>query len=569
MRARTSVRPKGSMTVDPVTGQYLLSACWLAASLGSATLQLRLLAQALPSLEGIGAGRFLGTGVAALALLWLLGTRLGQALGRHGSAAGWGAWLLLSTLSWLLVPALGIAPQTPLAPDLLHLAACGTLAFLLALFGSVWLACQRPWPAVGEGTSQVAGLCAVLFGLVLTWTLPAWSGAAGCALLLPLVLLDLCPRAFCPLPSPRPPHFPGRSLPVGARGAARGQSGYQEAPPPARTGLWWWTWLARRGQLAQTLLGGAVLLTCASVWSVVPTLYALELARGGSLFVLLWLAGGQLAACLTGVALLPTRGVRSMLLLDAGRVGRRTRRLAFAVAWSALGLAALGLAALGNPWQQAPWFLGLALCGYTLGLGTWSRLHGRLLPLLAPDAGDEPGFVPWAVPQSPGIDDLAAQRRKLDEQGRLCVTRWGQALLLLAVPLTGLLCDAWGIDPLLILAGCTITAGLGLALIAESSGKRPSAREDEEVQESQRALLGVPVAGGRVEAERAELWPMASDARSTGAGRETTAQHQLFPPSPLGERHGRDAAQQYAPLPLNSEEGGERGGLGDKGNATY
>jgi hypothetical protein len=557
------------MTVDPVTGQHLLNACWLAASLGSATLQLRLFAQALPSLDGIGAGRFLGTGVAVLALVWLLGTRLGHALARYGSAPGWGAWLLASTLTWLLVPALGLAPQATLAPDLLHLTACGTLAFLLALFGSAWLAHQRPWPAAGEGTSQVAGLCAVLFGLVLTWTLPAWSGAVGCALLLPLVLLDLCPRAFCPLPDPRQERLPVLSRPGGTRGAARVQSRHRDGPPPARTGLWWWTWLARRGQLAQTLLGGVVLLTCASVWSVVPTLYALALARAGALFVLLWLAGGQLAACLLGAALVPTRGGRRLLLVGAVRMGPRTRQVAFALSWSALGLAALGLAALGNPWQQAPWFLGLALFGYTLGVGAWSRLHGRLLPLLAPDAGYEPRFVPWAVPQSTGTDDLVAQRRKLDEQGRLCVARWEETLLLVAVLLTGLLCDAWGIDPMLILAGCTITAGLGLSLIAASGGERPSAQVDEDVLESRRALVGVPVAGSRPPAARAEPWHTASDTPSTGGERETTAQHRLFFPSPTGERPGRHPVQEYAPLPLNSEEGGERRGLGDNGNATY
>jgi hypothetical protein len=203
-------------------------------------------------------------------------------------------------------------------------------------------------------------------------------------------------------------------------------------------------------------------------------------------------------------------------------------------------------------------------------------LHGRLLPLLAPDAGNAPGFIPWAVPQAPGVDDLASQRRKLDEQARGCVSRWEKTLLLVALPLTGVLSDAWGIDPVLILAGCALTAGLGLALIAEGLSGRLSEQAYGDVQESQRALVGAQhglaalgTFGVASPAERASHGSVASDTTDYTPGeRETTALHQLLFPSPAGERSVRDAGQEYAPMPLNHEEGGEMHGLGN-GNPMH
>jgi hypothetical protein len=568
MRARTSVKPKGSKTVDPVTGQHLLNASWLAAGFGSATLQLRLLAQAVPALQGIGASRYLGSGIAALALAWLLGTRFGRALTRRGSAFGWGAWLLACALCWLVVTALGFTPALPLAPDLLHLAAFGLLALVLALVSAAWLAHERPWPAVGEGTAQGAGLVGILFGLAVTWVFPDWSGAAGCALLLPLLLLDLCPPARCPLPTPRGAHPPILSRPGEGRGAGGPSSARRVAGRPTHAG-WWWPWLARRGQLAQTLLGSGVTLATASVWSVVPTLYALALAREQSLEVLLWLIGGQLAAFLVGATLLLSRGGMRLLGAPDHRIAPAVRRFAFAVEWSALGLAALGLAALGNPWQQAPWFLSLAIFGYTLAMGAWHRVYARLVPSLAPETGIEQHFSPWMMPQA-AVDDLAGMRRQRDELARRCVASWETVLLLVAIPLTGLLSDAWGIDPVLMLAGCVLLAGLGLALIVGSSPQRPSADADHHRQES----LPLPAGAQGVEPETGMLGRVSQlepsrDAAGYGSGeRATTAQYQILLPHTAAEQTDREAVQDFAPLPLNRDEGGDEHAFGN-GSTMY
>lgn len=566
MRVRTIVRPKGSKTVDPVTGQRLLNASWLAASFGSATLQLRLFAQALPALQAIGASRYLGTGIAVLALVWLLGARLGRVSVMRCSPAGWGAWLLASTLGWLLVPALGVNPALPLPPGLLQLAACGLLSALLALFSAAWLAHERPWPKVGEGTSQVAAMSAILFGLAVTWRFPEWSGAVGCALLLPLLLVDLCPVALCPRAGSRSALPPFLTRPRAARGTADPDSTRRALQLPMRAG-WWWAWLARRGQLSQTLLGSGVMLTCLSVWSVMPTLYALELARSHDLDVLFWLLGGQLAAYLVGAALLLTRKGLRLFRASALPMALDVRRLAFSVEWCSLGVVALGLTALGNPWQQDPWFLALALFGYTLAFGAWNRVHVRLLASHAPAA--EPRYLPWTV-QAAVVDDLAGLRLRRDELARRSVARWEMALLVVAIALTGAFGDAWGVDPVFMLAGCVLVASLGVALIAMSSAARPT---QQVVEYEQQGDLGLSAAqetmlfAGEPGAEPSGL-PRRATTTYTAGERSTTAQHALLLPQIAGEQTDSEAGRDSAPLPLASEEDGERGGRGN-GHAMH
>ena len=217
-------------------------------------------------------------------------------------------------LAWLATPWQGLAPGAEFNSVALRLVASCLLAFLLALLGTAWARRARPWPAVSIGTAQVSGLAGILVGLCVNWLLPDWSGAIGVGLLLPLLLLDLWPASRCPHPATvhasRPPwsgHGSPQDFPQLRQGIIQN----------AQAG-WWWSWLANRGRLSSTLLGSGVAVIATSVWSVVPTLYAWQLARAQSLGILLWLLCGQLFALLLLSGALHTR-VISRLMREESR----------------------------------------------------------------------------------------------------------------------------------------------------------------------------------------------------------------------------------------------------------
>lgn len=496
-------RPKGSKTVDPVTGKRLLNVCWLQASLGSFTLELRLREQALSAIHALGAGQYQGTLIAGIALAWICGTLPGRSLCLRASALTWGIWLLAVSLTWLALPSLGLSLATLFARDAVRLLSLSLLAALLALLCAAWTRQERAWPRVAEGTLQLSNLGGMLFGLVLTWLAPDVAGILGIALLLPLLLVDLWPAARCPLPRP----VRHRSLPP-----ARPVYGHTQRPLQARwnsavrarSGRWWWFRLDQRGQLSLTLLASCGTIILTSVWSVVRTLYAWNLARSHALATLLWLQCGQLCAFLLGALALRGRQSRRLLGAPHHRIAPALRQPALLLGRGALPAGAVALAALGNPWLQTPWFLGLTLTGFTLGLAAWHRIHPRLLSSLAPELSEGRRHLPWTLPPATWAEDLAAQRVARDEQARRFVSRRETAILMSTVLLTGTLSDQWGIGPVLVLAGGTLMAAIGLASLTGKRGARQLAAASARDQQSRPACepsstlhAGPAATGGR------------------------------------------------------------------------
>ncbi len=547
-------RPKGSKTVDPVLGSRLLNAFWLAASLGGATLQFRLLAQALAASQAEGAGQYQGTLIACLGIAWLAGQMVGRALSGQAGRVTWGVWLLGTALAWLVTTSPAVALSLPPASAVLHLSALALLAFLLALFSSARMHQERPWPALRAGTRLAASLVGVLVGLCAAWLLPTWSGTIGVVLLLPLLSLDLWPAVRCPLPEPSR-----------GRASASASLGNRHSGDAAQLGQstqsgWWWSWLAGRRQLSLMLLesGATVILT--SVWLVVQTLYAFSLARSQGLGILLWLLGGQLCALLLSGGALLTRVGRSLFGPPTHSIAPAFHNATRLAGWGMLALAAICLGMLGTPWLQAPWLLGLALAVYTLALGSWQRLYPRLLRGNAPEEGAARPQRSWIFPEPGGAQDLAKIRLARDEVARRCVSRWEKAFLMGMTLLTGALCDLWGVDPVLVLAGCALLGVVALALLTARYADRPiddqgqstpgaAARLGEfPATEALQALSPSstsPAALFRVDGERDAREPM------------TTAQPPVSWEGSPAEHSSNRYAAQYSPFALNGDaEGG-------------
>jgi hypothetical protein len=552
-------RPKGSKAVDPVLGSRLLNAFWLAASFGGATLQFRLLAQALATSQAEGAGQLQGTLIACLGIAWLAGQLAGRALSGQAGRVTWGIWLQGTALAWLVATSPGFPLSLPTDSVVLHLSALALLAFLLAQFNAAWMNQARPWPALRVGTRLVVGLIGVLVGLCVAWLLPAWSGTIGVVLLLPLLSLDLWPAVRCPLPEP------GRgraNAPARVGNRHPGDADQPEHGPRqgAQAG-WWWSWLASRSLLSLTLLesGATVILT--SVWLVVPTLYAFSLERSQGLGILLWLLGGQLCGLLLGVAALLTRTGRSLLGPSTPSLTPAFRNLTMLAGWTLLVLAAICLGILGNPWLQAPWLLALALAVYTPAIGSWQRVYPRLLRGSASETGAGRARGSWTFPEPGGAQDLAKLRLARDELARRSVSRWERAFLLGMTLLTGALCDLWGIDAVLVLAGCALMGVVALAMLAARYADRPG---DDQGQSTPGAAVRLgefpetealhrvppsaraPVPLFRVDGEKGAQEPV------------TTAQQPVDLPSFPAEHSSNRYAAQYRPFPLN---GNGEGGL--------
>jgi hypothetical protein len=564
------IRPKGSKTVDPSMGKRLLNACWLAASLGSFTLELRLLAQALSAIHTLGATQYQGTLIGGIALAWICGAMLGRSLSRHASALTWGIWLLAVSLIWLAIPSLGLSLAIPLTGDAVRLSALTVLAVLLAQLSAAWTSQERPWPRVAEGTIQLSSLGGILFGLVVTWLVPDVASFLGIALLLPLLLVDLWPASRCPLPRPvrhwsiQPAHPVYRNAPHAL------QVGCDNAPRARSGGLWWWSWLDQRGQLSLVLLASCGKLVLTSVWSVVPTLYAWDLARTHALVILVWLQSGQLCAFLLGALALRSRLSRRLFGTPGHRIAPMLLQPAFVLGWGALLAGAAALAALGNPWLQTPWFLGLAITGFTLSMATWNRMRSRLLSSLTPELGDGQRHLPWILPSTAwGSEDLPAHRVARDKQARRCVSRWETALLMGTVLFTGFLSDQWGIDSVLVLAGGVIVASIGLAVLTSSRSTRlldaasvldQQSRSPWEIPAPLRewpAAASSSRSGSSVRSSA--LYPLKRESESSPhASREPTmTERQLIVTQrPSDEDHSSNFAARSADLPLDGEESG-------------
>ena len=552
-----TLRPKGSKTIDPVLGSRLVNAFWLAARFGGATLQFRLLAQALAGAGAEGVDRYQGTLIACLGIAWLAGKLVGRRLSRQAGRVTWGIWLLATALAWSVSSSPGFALRVPLEGGVFHLIALVLLAFLLAQFSSAWITQERPWPPLREGNVLIANLIEVLAGLCTAWILPAWSGTIGVLLLLPLLSLDLWPAARCPLPEPRwargaAPALPGHPHPL--EGGQQGQAAAQSAQAG-----WWWSWLASRHQLSLTLLASGVTIITASLWLVVPTLYAWELARSQSQEVLLWLLGGQLCALLLSGGALSSRWGRRLLGPSASTMAPAFHRMRLLVGWGVLVLAAICLAALGNPWLQAPWLLGLAIAVYTLAFGAWLGLFPRLLRETTAGVGKARPLRAWLLLDSGGAQDLAKIGLARDEFARRCASRWENAFLMGTTLLTGTLCDQWGVDPVLVLAGCALIGVIGLAMLTARYIDRP-------IDTQGRFTTGAVAQVQEFPATDA-LQAVAPSSRSPvrlfpdeGAGSEqepmTAAQHTISVPGSPAEHDSNRFAAQFSPFPPSGDEEG-------------
>jgi len=550
-------RPKGSKTVDPVIGSRLVNACWLAASFGGATLQYRLLAQAQASALAEGAGQYQGTLIACLGIAWLAGQLVGRRLSKQAGRVAWGMSLLGTALAWSVSSSPGFALRLPLGGAVSHQIALAALAFPLALFSSAWMIKARPWPALGEETRLSASLVAVLAGLCTTWILPAWSGTIGVLLLLPLLSLDLWPAARCPLPEPRRTRAAARHR----LGNARPPDGVPPGPAPAQCWLagWWWSWLASRRQLPLTLLAGGVRVILTSVWLVVPTLYASSLAQGQRQEVLLWLLGGQICAVLLGAGALLTRTGRRLLGSSAAPALPPKAGRAGAAGWGMLLLTAICLAALGNPWLQAPWLLGLAIAVYTLAIGAWQRLFPRLLRGTAGEVGKARPSGAWELHESGGAQDLATMRLARDEFARRSASRWEHAFLMGVTLLTGALCDQWGIDPVLVLAGCVLMGIVAAAQLTARYIDRPLDTLGRSTPGASGRLQEFPATDALevvLPASRPPVRRLRGEAGSGGQEPTTTAQPPISIPGVPAEGNSNRYAAQYHPFALSGEEGG-------------
>lgn len=544
-------RPKGSKTVDPMLGSRLLNAFWLAASLGGATLQFRLLAQALAAIQAEGAGQYQGTLIACLGIAWLAGQLVGRALSGQAGRVTWGIWLLGTALAWLVTTSPGFALSPPLDSAVLHLSALALLAFLLAQFSSAWMHQERPWPTLRAGTRLSASLVGVLVGLCAAWLLPDWSGTIGVVLLLPLLSLDLWPAVRCPLPEPSR-----------GRAAASARLGNRHPGDAAQPGQgpqagWWWSWLAGRRQLSLALLESGATVILASVWLVVPTLYAFSLERSQGLGILLWLLGGQMCALLLSGGALFTRAGRSLLGPSAYSIAPAFHNVTRLSGWGVLVLAAICLGVLGNPWLQAPWLLGLALAVYTLAIGSWQRLYPRLLRGSASENGAARPQGSWIFPEPGGAQDLTKIRLARDELARRCVSRWEKAFLMGMALLTGALCDLWGVDPVLVLAGCALMGVVALAMLSARYADRPIAVQGQSTSGAPERLEEFPATEALHAVAPASTTPVAL-LRVDGEGGVqepmTSAQHQLSLPSSPAEHSSNRYAAQYSPFPVNGDD---------------
>ncbi len=259
-------RPRGTKTIDLVTGSRLVNLCWLLASLGSAALQLRLLAQVLTgSAAAGGLAPLQGSAIALVALAWFLGGLVGRSLIHRAGAAAWGMGLVGSATAWLLVPLLRPTFTGALPWDAVRLLSLFCLALVLAGNATAWLGAARPWPNVAGWVEEIPWLFGVVVGLSVAWLVPDWSGLVGVGCLLPLLALDLLPAARCPLERPgRVPIFltrASRAVTPGSRGAA---PQFQRRPGRPLRPFGWWSWLAGRELLSPTVTvsASAVLPPC-------------------------------------------------------------------------------------------------------------------------------------------------------------------------------------------------------------------------------------------------------------------------------------------------------------------
>lgn len=552
-------KPKGSKTVDPILGSRLFNTFWLAASLGGATLQLRLLAQALSLIQADGAGRFQGTLIACFGIAWLVGELVGHALCGRAGRVTWGTWLLGTALAWLVTASSGFAFRLPIPGGVFSLGALGLLAFLLALFSFSWMGQERPWPALRTGTRLTARLIGVLVGLCAAWLLPDWSGTIGVVLLLPLLSLDLWPAARCPLQEPRRTRVARTSLWV--RNAPAWNAA-QPGPAPAVQRMqvgWWWFWLASRRLLSLTLMESATTVILSSVWLVVPTLYALTLARVQGLGILLWLLGGQLCALLLSRGVLHTPAGRSLLATSAYTIGPAFHKLTRLAGWGMPVLIAACLGLLGNPWLQAPWLLGLAIAGYTLALELWLRLFPRLLRERAPATRLARPQGPWILPDSGDAPNLTRIRLARDDLARHCVSRWERAFLLGMALLTGSLCDLWGVDPVLVLAGCALMGIVALAMLCARYSERPVDIQDRFTSDTPDWAEGFPNTEdlqpvSHSTATRVHLYRVerGSDLQEP----MTEAQQPINLSDTPNEHSSNRYAAQYSPFPIHRDDDG-------------
>ncbi len=426
---------------DLVESRRLVRICWLMASLGIATLQMRLYAQAWHQ-----SGTALESAIVASA--WMLGAVLSFQAPDAGRL--WGAGFVGGVLVWLFTPAVAwhLAPVREASATFGGMTVCG---LILGLFSTAWLTQRRLWSPIGERVLLCKGLVGGTIGLVLAWLLPdtRWSGVVGLLGTIPLLVLDAWPQSRCPLPARRtaggasPLRLDRGALPLG----------------------WWIRYLAARGRLSLTLLASLVTILLGAIWNTIPTPFAGALQAGHQLGKLEWLLGGQLCALAVGLTWLagPGRGrfgEERRLLPETWRVHARWVWLL------SLLVMAGGLLALGLPFLQDPWSLAISLGSYTLAALFWNLLLPRLRPAISTMT-----LAHRHLYRQPAVPRLLALRQGEEDLALRCVQIAEALLTVIVTPAVGWLTDRFTVDGLLRVVGFGLLVCLAVVVIAFSRAR--------------------------------------------------------------------------------------------------
>lgn len=446
--------------LDMVGGIRLMSACWLFASIGCATLQMRLLAQVWHQ-----SGSALAA--SAVSAAWLLGMIISSR--RCTASTSSGLWLVIVILIWLACPALRLS-LAPVPQPLVPYGGMCVCSFILGFTSTSWLTRPRPFPQPGERVLLCRGMVGSTLGLVLVWLLPGslWSSVIGLVALVPLLLLDAWPQSSSPLPAigGLVERLSTRVV-AGTTGRATGLNLEMGALPRG----WWISYLAARGRLSLTVFASVFAVIMGALWSALPTVFAANLASTHQLSYLVWVLFGQLFALASGLLLLSSvAGRRAFgstlrLLPESWRNHGRFIALALLLVMAA-ALVAVGL-------SQSAELLAISLYCYTLAAFFWGLLLPRLQPsisaitLASRHIYREP-VIPRLLPLRQLEEDLAQRRVGMTE-----------ALgVVMATPVFGALLDHFTVDEVFIFVGCGLIGSLavGVWLFSRAWGESPHAQ---------------------------------------------------------------------------------------------
>ncbi|MFL5667658.1 MAG: hypothetical protein ACJ8BW_40875, partial [Ktedonobacteraceae bacterium] len=328
--------------------------------------------------------------------------------------------------------------------------ALAVVAWLMGGSSTVWLSQRGSWPSVGERTKLVRSLVGLTVGLVVTWMLPTWAGLIALICCLPLLVLDVLPAGYGPLPTPG--GVADRWQPLLVRRA---------------TSRNWWSFLvgcsrASPRDLPLTLLSSGVAVMLGSIWGAIPTPFAAGVSATHPLEKLAWLLGGQLGILLVGTCcLFATRSVISFP--DRSLPPTWQPRLRFLLLLMPAGMA-VSLVALGLPFLQDPWWLALSLASYTLANGIWCLLLPRLRPALGTKDLKQRHLLFGQSKGWPGTLQLAYKRACEARASLMSATIEG-LLIAATTPAIGWLID-WrvSVDDVLVMAGLVFLLSLVCAL---------------------------------------------------------------------------------------------------------